>query len=675
MEHILQALVAQTPSPDIQPLVQLVNELRPKRATDLVSATNNLQSLAFLLDKNPHYRQALRHYLYQLIASRNGIHLFTDVGILPNASFGQELKRKLGYKLLPPALNDNYLRDVLGQVFHQKTDHIWVNGLSDEVWGGFLDALALQENGEQASINRIRGEALDAIQVLSYRISAIGLEPELVRNYPPIEEFESPFLMQNVEIRHYLDSQWRAIHNADEQPEDSAQVLVLLDQCHDIIDKVRKHAQQHGVSVSLTYLLQRLRQSEQRLRTLLALLEPDNRQQRRKLALALFRELLFADNHKYDLRRFISGNAELLAHKVTEHAGRTGEHYVTHNKREYLQMLRAAMGAGLIIGFMALIKIALAKLKAPPLIEAFLFSMNYSLGFMLVHVLHFTIATKQPAMTAAHIAEQIRESNSGEATVESIADLAIKVFRTQFVAILGNVCIVMPTAYVIALSANWLYGGHWITPDKAQHLLHDLDPVRSLALFHAAIAGVCLFLAGLISGYHDNTAIYHQIPERITQLPWLQRLLGPARAQRLGNYIGDNLGGLAGNFYFGIMLGTIGTLGFILGLPIDIRHITFSAANFAYALVALDHQIDFDTALMSMLGIIGIGSVNLLVSFGLALFVALKSRRARFNQKGAFVREMARRFVRKPGQFFLPPHQAHRHHHPDAASGEPVTRQ
>ena len=99
------------------------------------------------------------------------------------------------------------------------------------------------------------------------------------------------------------------------------------------------------------------------------------------------------------------------------------------------------------------------------------------------------------------------------------------------------------------------------------------------------------------------------------------------------------------------------------------------AVGSAYALVALDHQIDFDTALMSMLGIIGIGSVNLLVSFGLALFVALKSRRARFNQKGAFVREMARRFVRKPGQFFLPPHQAHRHHHPDAASGEPVTRQ
>ena len=655
MEHILQALVEQPPGADIQPLVKLVDALRPRRAEDLNSAINNLQSLAFLLDKHEDYRHALRHYLFELVSSRNGVHLFTDVGILPNASFGQELKRKLGYKLLPPALNDHYLRDVLGQVFHRKTDHQWINALPDEVWEGLLDALALDTSSERANINRFRGELLDAVQVLSYRISAIGLEPELVRNYPAVEEFESPFLMQNVEVRRYLDSQWQAIHDDSVAPEDSRQVLVLLDQCHAIIDKARKHAQQHGVSVSLTYLLQRLKQSEQRLRTLLALLELDDRKQRRPLALALFRELLFADNHKYDLRQFISSNAELLANKVTEHAGRTGEHYVTHNKPEYLHMLRAAMGAGLIVGFMALIKIGFAKLKAPPLVEAFLFSMNYSLGFMLVHVLHFTIATKQPAMTAAHIAEQIRESNGGEATVESIAELAIKVFRTQFVAILGNVCIAMPTAYVIALCGSWLYGGHWITPEKAQHLLHEIDPLRSLALFHAAIAGVCLFLAGLISGYHDNTAIYHQIPERIAQLPWLRRLLGPARAQRLGDYLGDNLGGLAGNFYFGIMLGSIGTLGFILGLPIDIRHITFSAANFAYALVALDHQIGFDTALTSMLGIIGIGSVNLLVSFGLALFVALKSRGARFNQKGAFVREMGRRFLRTPGQFFLPP--------------------
>ncbi len=655
MEAILQAISVQPDDRNISLLVQLVDCLRPATPHDHARATANVQALAFLLHTHPDYRQGLRQYLFTVISQRKAVHLLTEVGILPNASFGQELKRKLGHKLLPPALNDDYLRDVFGQVFHKKTDHLWVSTLSDTAWDGLLDALSIDPDRDQANLNRIRAEILEAVQVLSYRISAIGLEPELVRNHPAIEQFESPFLRQNVEVHEWLSGQWQMMHSPDYPAQDCQPVLVLLDQCQDIIAKVRKHAQQHGVSISLTYLLQRLKQSEQRLRILLALLEPVDAQRQRRQALQLFCALLHADNVKYDLKQFISSNAELLANKVTEHAGRTGEHYVAHDREQYQQMMRAAMGAGLIIGVMALIKIGMAKLKAAPLIEAFLFSMNYSLGFMLVHVLHFTIATKQPAMTAAHIAESIHKGNSDEATVDSMADLAIKVLRTQFVAIIGNVCVVLPTAWLIALAGVWINGSHWITPDKAQQLLVDIDPLQSPALFHAAIAGVCLFLAGLISGYHDNTAIYNQIPERIAQLRWLRRLIGDYPAQRLGQYVGDNLGGLAGNFYFGIMLGSIGTLGFILGLPIDIRHITFSAANFSYALVALDHQIDLRTALMSLLGIAGIGTANLLVSFGLAMYVALKARGARFGQKMALLRELGRRFLRSPGQFFLPP--------------------
>jgi len=71
--------------------------------------------------------------------------------------------------------------------------------------------------------------------------------------------------------------------------------------------------------------------------------------------------------------------------------------------------------------------------------------------------------------------------------------------------------------------------------------------------------------------------------------------------------------------------------------------------------VALDHRIDLQTALTSALGIVGIGAANLLVSFGLALFVALKARGARFGQKRALLRELLKRFLRAPGQFFLAP--------------------
>ena len=97
-------------------------------------------------------------------------------------------------------------------------------------------------------------------------------------------------------------------------------------------------------------------------------------------------------------------NIDLLARNVTENASRTGEHYIAEARSDLRGMFASSAGAGVIIGFMALIKILLSYLQRAPLIEALLFSMNYSLGFMLIHVLHFTIATKQPAMTAARIA-------------------------------------------------------------------------------------------------------------------------------------------------------------------------------------------------------------------------------------------------------------------------------
>jgi site-specific recombinase len=318
-------------------------------------------------------------------------------------------------------------------------------------------------------------------------------------------------------------------------------------------------------------------------------------------------------------------------------------------------MFLSSAGAGLIIGFMAMLKILTSYLRAAPLAEAFLYSLNYSLGFMLIHILHFTIATKQPAMTASRIAAGLQSKDGRHIDLDSMAELIVKVVRTQFVAVLGNLATAIPMAYLVAVAYAALMGHHLVSPDKARHLLHDIDPLASLALLQAMIAGVCLFLAGLISGYYDNKAVYTRMAQRVLQLRGLGRLLGPARQHRLAHYVEDNLGGLMGNFYFGLMLGTLGTLGELLGLPIDIRHITFSAANFAISFAGLDNQMSWQLALTSIAGILSIGSMNLLVSFSLALWVALRSRQVRFKHGLLLLAMLARRFWSGPLDFFIAP--------------------
>jgi site-specific recombinase len=223
------------------------------------------------------------------------------------------------------------------------------------------------------------------------------------------------------------------------------------------------------------------------------------------------------------------------------------------------------------------------------------------------------------------------------------------------VAIIGNVIVVLPMAMLIGWLVFTISGHHFVTPEKAHKMLAEIDPIYSGSLFYAAIAGVCLFLSGLIAGYHDNVAVYNKIPQRLRRLRWLQVLLGIGRLDRVATYIENNLGALAGNFYFGCLLGGMSGLGVLLGLPIDIRHVTFSSAFAGFAFIGLDFNITGAMLATVLIGIWLIGTVNLAVSFSLALYVAMKSRKVTFRQWRLLAVALLKRLLHEPRQFFLPP--------------------
>jgi len=656
LETILEQIAATPDSAESRLLIELVAELRPKRANQIQLATDRIQALCFILASNPHFATALRNYLVEVVSSRKMMHLFTDTGITLGEGFWSVAWQRMMFKALPPLVNDEYMRDVFGTIFTRVDDHVWINGVDEQIWMALISAIGFRVRAARLKPDGMVNEILSAVQVLSYRISAIGLESELVRNHPDIERHESPFLRQNDEINEFINEfrEWLVDHTVAHR--DGQHIEVLLTQCEEVILKIRRTAAVQGVSVSLTRLLLRVLQSIARLRKLLSLIEAPDKQQVLVSGFHLFKELVAADNRKYSVGDVIRTSTDLLTIQVTEHAGRSGEHYVTSNRREWFEMLRSASGAGLIVGFMATIKILFSKLLLAPFGFAFLFSLNYSLGFMLVHTLHMTIATKQPAMTAALIAKSLDQRlDQSKHNLDDLCELVVQVIRTQFIAIVGNVMIAIPTAYLIALAWFGVTGHHLVDPAKAHHLLDDINPFTSLSLFHAAIAGVCLFLSGLISGYYDNKASYNKIPERLLQLSSMSWLFGAARWKRITAYIGNNLGALAGNFFFGIMLGSIGQIGIFLGLPIDIRHVTFSSANFAFALVGLDHQLSWQIWAISLLGIALIGIVNLAVSFSIALFVAMRSRNVNFKQSRKLIGLLVQRFFRRGRDFFLPP--------------------
>ena len=685
MLAILERVTAD--SSDIGLMAELFHTLRPHRPADSATATANVRTLCQLLKGNPAHAAALRAYGRNILQSRRHSSLHTEIGVLSNDGFFTELKRRIAYRMLPPALGDEYLADALDRVVYQQTDYLWIGAVPAADWLALLDVIANAPSAAPAPDaprhNLMLPGLLEAIRTLSYRVAAIGLEPKLTNFHTEIETYESPFMQQNVEVNAYLDGYQRLLAGEDIVFEDARHLLVMLDQCDAVIGKIRKKALSQGTSIALTYMLVSLTQSIDRLRKLLFLVDitgelpsapnvdldalaadatpalpavhvpADPLTPRRVAAVGLVLELIEAHNHKYQVRDLLADNIDLLARNVTENASRTGEHYVADDRKQLGAMFLSSAGAGLVIGFMALFKILMSYLRAAPLVEAFLFSMNYSLGFMFIHLLHFTVATKQPAMTASRIAAGLHSKDGRNIDLDSMAELINKVFRTQVVAVLGNLATAIPTAWLIAWGYHRLLGRHLVSPDKAMHLLHDIDPIGSPALFYAAIAGVCLFLAGLISGYYDNQALYTRWAQRISQLRGLAWLIGQPRLDRLGLYLENNLGGLMGNFFFGILLGCMGTLGYLLGLPLDIRHVTFSSANFATAIVGLDHNISWELAVKSVVGFLAIGTVNLLVSFGLALWVALRSRQVRFHHGLRLMKLLGRRFLQGPVVFFI----------------------
>jgi site-specific recombinase len=654
LRDVLDGLPAQAASGTADWLVRLVAHVRPAPGESPDAAAGRLRNLTAQLVAQPDLAAACGAYLARLLESRLHRILYADSGVATSENFLGGLLRRLLGKLLPPATDAHFLRDVIAEVFDRRRDYAWLAAIPRSDWDAFLQAIDVGGPRFASARQRCHREVLEALRLCAVRLAALGTEPALLRYMPALVRHESPFLAQAGATRDFVDRRLEA----DAPTGDDGHLDVMLDQCDEYVATIRRRSRAGGVDVNLVFLLARMELLVARMRTLRDLAAPRARVEpaaARLQALDFFLRLVRQENRRNSVRDLFSGISELTARRITEHASRSGEHYITTSRAEFVAMYRAAAGAGFIIATLALIKLMITGLHLPLFWEGVGFSLNYGLGFVLIHVLHMTIATKQPAMTATTLAAALDGREGRDARLDALAELAAEVSRTQWVSIAGNVTVTMLTAFAISLVAVQFAGWSPTNPAKAAHLLHDLHPWRSLALFHAAIAGVYLFLSGLISGYYDNLALYHRVPQRLRRVKWLRFMLGEARLARLATYVEHNLGALAGNFLFGCMLGFTPIVGVLLGLPLDIRHVAFAAANFAYGLVGMQFDVTLATVLVTFAGVLLVGLVNLAVSFSLALRVALRSRGIAREQTAGLWPRVLRRFVARPRDFLWPP--------------------
>lgn len=642
---------------DIELLVQFVSTIRPKKpkAVEIV----DIQEVLDFLKKNDFIRLQLSYYVKKLLHNKKFNKFLSDAGILRDVDFIFEVRKRIFAKFLPYQPKKSSLEYVLNQVFYMDTDAIWVNKIPMSQIEELYDLLLFKSIYKTTEEDSVLSEMLLSMSIITQRISGRAMETDVIKMVPEYDNLESPFAAFEKEL-HQIDDIIRNPKNEHFITSSDLyykQLLILHKQCNDFVEKAFANSSKYGISLRVNQNLLRIRQQLYRLKVLIPLLIVSREENEKNNAIQLALKLIKYNCYKNDIRGLVSESTQLLSYEVTQHTAKTGEKYITETKLEYFKMFRAALGGGLIVGILCIIKVLLGKIETSDFGRAFLFSMNYSLGFIAIYLCGFTLATKQPAMTASALIRALeqgmkKQGNPAEKH-NAFAVLFARVFRSQFIAFVGNVVMAFP----VSLLGIWLidYAFEYnIAASKWTKLLTDLSPIHSPALFHAAIAGIFLFLSGIISGSIANRDKHHQVYYRIQEHPVLKMTFGREKTKKLAEIYEKKWAGVISNFWFGVFMGSTASIGLFFGLNLDIRHITFASGNLALGLYGADFMVTLQILLWGIIGIGVIGLVNFLVSFALSLGLAFRSRNIPLFEIRFIISSIWRHFKKKPMSFFFP---------------------
>jgi site-specific recombinase len=581
--------------------------------------------------------------------------MLADFGFAPRTAFLSELGHRLNKRLLPTTPETTDMAELFELLFPSDADMHWLRALPADTlkrMHALLFAIPTGTDTDPAHGHSGWEQTLmDALTYCVSQVSSTGFASEIRLRLSP----------EALRLRafHQLPMQLARFHQAVQQHgARSTQALVqteqlrqCLDDCRHSAASVYAHLDEHGISVGIVFRLRQLRERMVRIRQLLDCLHS---QEPAQAAVRLTIHLIQAAQARRSIRALVATSSHLTAAKVAERSAESGEHYITRNRSEYATMLRKAAGGGAIIGLTTWGKFLLYGLALSPFWLGLGAGLNYALSFVVVQLLHLTVATKQPAVTAPAMAAKLKHIRAPGA-VNRFVDEVAHLFRSQVAAIAGNLLLVGPVVVLISLYLQALRGQPMIDVETANHVLHSLNVLGPSALF-AAFTGVLLFASSIVAGWFENWFVLHRLESAMAHNPRLTRRLGASRAQAWAHWLRANVSGLAANVSLGLMLGLVPAFAAFFGLGLEVRHVTLSAGQVAAAVAALGTDcLTLPAFWMAVLGVAVVGPINLGVSFYLAFWLALKAQAINDVNRRHIRLRLWQRVRRAPLSFLLPP--------------------
>jgi site-specific recombinase len=608
-----------------------------------------LRLLLGLLDGNPGWKAVVARTVRATVREIDVLEVFTETGLPREGAPLREALDRIAARLLPRDPDSPDLEAVLRALFPRSQDAEWLESIDDDALSGVAEVLPHAQAAAEDGWNTLRRDLPHALIVLAAELAATGLSGPVRRRLGGGSFRDLPFYALPADAAAFA----AAVEAGRGAAARAAAIRMLenLGRTRACIEQAGEHLDAHGLSVALVYRLERITAQTRRAERLLEL--AGGRASPR--AVATFLAQLVRDNvERASLRRLLAANTHLLARKVVDRAAETGAHYIARTRREYLDMVRSAAGGGLVTVATTWLKLGVSALHAAPFVEGVLASLNYAASFIAIQLAHFTLATKQPAMTGPALARRL-EHVGEPGGIAAFVDEAVDLLRSQAAAIFGNLATVVPGVVAVNIVAELALGRPLLGPEKALYVINSISLAGPTPVY-AVLTGVLLFSSSLVAGWADNWFAFRGQEAALASHRHLGRLLGPARAARFAHWLRENVSGLAGNVSLGFMLGMTPALGRFLGVPLDVRHVTLSAGFLAAAVSSLGvAAIGQGRVAWAIGGVASMALLNVGVSFALAMFTAVRARSLRAPERSAIRSELWHRLLRRPFAFLVPP--------------------
>lgn len=585
------------------------------------SRTENLSQMTLAIERHPCH-DSIRSTLRDFWSHHSYVRVISEAGLPDEAFLVRELLARAVRHLLPVDEVEGDLYVLMDSLNLKESDARWVASLSEPLIASWAETFRPSTFSILASC-----------KILALRATNVALSRDLIAFADDEDITKSPFFHLPGIVEHVI-----------RHPEDFHLWEQQRAACEDQLQTVNQSLADRGSSANLIFRVRLLRSLLGRIQQVISLERPDS--DARKLAVTVVHG--FASQRR--IRGVLSASARRLARSVVERTGRAGKHYIAKDTQQWGVMGLGAVLAGVITSFTALFKYSLSAMIHAPMLLAVAHSLNYVVSFLLMQAGGFLLASKMPAVTAATLVDAMEDpAKDHMASLQAIS-------KTQFIVTISNLIGTIPASIAVDRLYNAVRGHPFLPEPAAEHGIRMLFPQASLTILFAITTGVFLWLSSLATGWTANYLALHRMGSAISNSLRIRHKLGPARAEKLANWVKHHAPGSVGYIILGFLLGAVPIMFELFGIPLEVRHVTLAAASLGYALDAslLHGQLHWQDALLAFSGIALVGILNIVTSFVLSFLLAIRARNIGEVQSRRFLREVGQELLAHPFSFLLP---------------------